>query len=144
MSRRPEGLNLDEELLVRKGEARAVAPTAAVPQSGRGQVPATPNTVGDPASGYPAPAEAPVSSNPEAPLRSSKTTTAQGASDEPPIVIGKRQTIERVFTNVRIPVDLDERLYRMMVETRRKKQEIIELFVRDGLDRYDRDRRRGG
>ena len=136
---------MDEELLVRKGEARAVAPTAAVPQSGRGQVPAAPpNTAGDPASGYPAPTEAPVSSNPEAPLRSSKTTTAQGASDEPPIVIGKRQTIERVFTNVRIPIDLDERLYRMMVETRRKKQEIIELFVRDGLDRYDRDRRRGG
>ena len=135
---------MDEELLVRKGEARAVAPTAAVPQSGRGQVPATLNKVGDPASSYPAPTETPVSSDPEAPLRSIKASTAQGASDEPPIVIGKRQIIERVFTNVRIPVELDERLFRMMVETRRKKQEIIELFVRDGLDRYDRDRRRGG
>ena len=135
---------MDEELLVRKGEARAVAPTAAVPQSGRGRVPATPNTMGDPASGYPAPAEAPVSSNPEAPLRSSKTMTAQGASNEPPIVIGKRQTIERVFTNVRIPVDLDERLFRMMVETRRKKQDIIEVFIRNGLDRYERERRRDG
>jgi len=136
-------LNLDEELLVRKGEARAVAPTAAVPQSGRGHPP-TLNSDGDPAIGYPAPAETIVPSGPEGSRGASKAPTAQGASDEPPIVIGKRQTIERVFTNVRIPVDLDERLFRMMVETRRKKQDIIEVFIRNGLDRYERERRRDG
>jgi hypothetical protein len=136
-------LNLDEELLVRKGEARAVAPTAAVPQSGPGHH-TTLNAVPDPAIGYPAPTETIVSGGPEDSRRAAKTPTAQGTSDEPPIIVGKRQTIERVFTNVRIPVDLDERLFRMMVETRRKKQDIIEVFIRDGLDRYERERRRGG
>jgi hypothetical protein len=138
-------LSLDEELLVRKGEARAVAPTAAVPQSGRLQISTTLNSEGEPTSSYPATAQAAtIPSSPERSFRAPQAPVAQNASDEPPIVIGKRQIIERVFTNVRIPVELDERLFRMMVETRRKKQEIIELFVRDGLDRYDRDRRRGG
>ena len=138
-------MGLDEELLVRKGEARAVAPTAAVPQSGRLQVPTTLNPLGEPTSSYPAAAEAvTIPSNPEPSLRAPKAPIAQNASDEPPIVIGKRQITERVFTNVRIPVELDERLFRMMVETRRKKQDIIEAFIRDGLDRYERDRRKSG
>src|SRR5262249_49608607 len=69
---------------------------------------------------------------------------SQPLLEDPPIVIGKRQTIERDFTNVRIPVELDERLYRMMLETRRKKQDIIEGFIRAGLDHYESRRRRAG
>ena len=127
MSRRPEGLSLDDELMVRKGEARGVGPAAAIaPQPAPGP---TPNPTSQPVT------EAPVPQAPSGP----KT---EPLTDDPPIVIGKRQTIERVFTNVRIPVELDERLYRMMVETRRKKQDLIEGFIRAGLDSYEADRRR--
>ena len=54
--------------------------------------------------------------------------------------MGRRATIERVFTNVRIPKDLDERLFRVLVETRRTKQDIIETFIREGLDRWESSR----
>jgi hypothetical protein len=127
MSRRPEGLSLDDELMVRKGEARGVGPAAAIaPQPTPGPIPIpTPQPM----------TEAQVPQAPRVPER-------EPMVDDPPIIIGKRQTIERVFTNVRIPVELDERLYRMMVETRRKKQDLIEGFIRAGLDRYEADRRR--
>lgn len=130
MSRRPEGLSLDDDdLMVRKGEARGVAPAAAVrPPAFPDQPPAIPTQM---------PSIPPTQ---EPPTR----TKSDASPEDPPIVIGKRQTIERVFTNVRIPVDLDERLYRMMVETRRKKQDLIEAFIRAGLDRYEADRRRSG
>jgi predicted DNA-binding protein len=41
---------------------------------------------------------------------------------------------------VRIPKDLDERLFRVLVETRRTKQDIIETFIREGLDRWESSR----
>ena len=129
MSRRPEGLSLDDELMVRKGEARGVGPAAAVfPQPAPEP---TPEPVARATTAAPVPL-APPRSNP------------LSVTEDLPIVIGKRQTIERVFTNVRIPVELDERLYRMMVETRRKKQDIIEGFIRAGLDQYESERRRAG
>ena len=130
MSRRPEGLTLDEDLMVRKGEARAVGPAAAIPlvQAEQQPMAAQPKP--------PAMAE-PLTSTPVA-----RTAPREDARDDLPIVIGKRQTVERVFTNVRIPVDLDERLFRMMVATRRKKQDIIESFIREGLERYENELRR--
>lgn len=129
MSRRPEGLSLEDELMVRKGDARGVGPAAAV-------VPVPPPEP----SPAPAAQAAPTTSVP----RASPRPAPQPVIEDPPIVIGKRQTIERIFTNVRIPVELDERLYRMMVETRRKKQDIIEGFIRAGLDRHESERRRVG
>jgi hypothetical protein len=128
MSRRPEGLSLDDELMVRKGEARGIGPAAAIRTQSNAELP--------PAH----PAVTPLEPTPGATPR----LQAQPIPEDPPIVIGKRQTIERVFTNVRIPVELDERLYRMMVETRRKKQDIIEGFIRAGLDHYESRRRRAG
>ena len=125
MSRRPEGLTLDEDLMVRKGEARAVGPAAAIPL-GRAEQPPL----------------APAAEAPPTPAQETRTAPGDDARDDLPIVIGKRQTVERVFTNVRIPVDLDERLFRMMVATRRKKQDIIESFIREGLERYENELRR--
>jgi len=126
MSRRPEGLTLDEDLMVRKGEARAVGPAAAIPL-GRAEQPLP---------------LAPAAEAPPTPAQETHTAPREDARDDLPIVIGKRQTVERVFTNVRIPVDLDERLFRMMVATRRKKQDIIESFIREGLERYENELRR--
>jgi hypothetical protein len=131
MSRRPEGLSLDDELMVRKGEARAVGPAAAVPAE-RAEQPAAPPVT------PPTVAALPVRT-PEA-----RVTPQEDSPEDLPLVIGKRQTVERVFTNVRIPVDLDERLFRMMVATRRKKQDIIETFIRDGLERYENELRKAG
>jgi hypothetical protein len=130
MSRRPEGLTLDDDLMVRKGEARAVGPAAAVqPTRAEQQPPATkPHAV----------------TEPPRPTPEAGTIPDEDTRDDLPIVIGKRQTVERVFTNVRIPVDLDERLFRMMVATRRKKQDIIENFIREGLERYESQLRRVG
>ena len=129
MSRRPEGLSLDDELMVRKGEARGVGPAAAVlPQPAPEPTPA------------PVARAATAATVALAPPRPNPVPVTR----DPPIVIGKRQTIERVFTNVRIPVELDERLYRMMVETRRKKQDIIEGFIQAGVDQYESKRRRVG
>jgi hypothetical protein len=131
MSRRPEGLTLDDELMVRKGEARAVGPAAAVPPE-RAEPPAA-----DPTK---PPTVAPPPTRPQAP----RVVPQEDPQDDLPLVIGKRQTVERVFTNVRIPVDLDERLFRMMVATRRKKQDIIEAFIRGGLERYEDELRKAG
>ena len=127
MSRRPEGLTLDEDLMVRKGEARAVGPAAALPLAQTEQPPMA------------APAKPPAATAPP-----TRTAPREDARDDLPIVIGKRQTVERVFTNVRIPVDLDERLFRMMVATRRKKQDIIESFIREGLERHENELRSVG
>jgi hypothetical protein len=132
MSRRPEGLALDDELMVRKGEARAVGPAAAVPLSRAEPPPAAPI------------ARPPAVAAPPARTLEAYAKPHQDAYDDLPLVIGKRQTVERVFTNVRIPVDLDERLFRMMVATRRKKQDIIENFIREGLERYENQLRRAG
>jgi len=131
MSRRPEDLALGDELMVRKGEARAVGPAAAASPAPAEQPPAV--SLAEP------PAVA-------APLHASEAYTVpnQDTQDDLPLVIGKRHTVERVFTNVRIPVDLDERLFRMMVATRRKKQDIIEHFIREGLERYENELRRAG
>jgi hypothetical protein len=115
MSRRPE-LALDDELMVRKGEARGIAPVVAVT--------------------LPAPTE------PRAPTPEPRALPPDEA-DYRPVVVGKRKTVERVYTNVRIPKDLDERLYLMLVETRRTKQDIIETFIQEGLDRYESSRREG-
>jgi hypothetical protein len=121
---------LDDELMVRKGEARGIGPAAAVRT--------LPNPELTPTHSATAPQVAPT------PGATSRLQSLPLPEEDPPIVIGKRQTIERVFTNVRIPVELDERLYRMMVETRRKKQDIIEGFIRAGLDHYESRRRRPG
>jgi hypothetical protein len=118
--------------MVRKGEARAVAPAAAVSPPKAEQPPLV------------APTEQPTVTAPPTPIPAARTAPDQDTGDDLPIVIGKRQTIERVFTNVRIPVDLDERLFRMMVATRRKKQDIIENFIREGLERYENQLRRVG
>jgi hypothetical protein len=123
MSRRPE-LSLDDDLMVRKGEAKGIGPTAAVTQPP------------DPES-RPSLTQAPHG----APAR--EPAPPIDAAEDRPIIVGKRRTIERVYTNVRIPKDLDERLYVMLVETRRTKQDIIETFIRDGLDRHETARRRG-
>lgn len=130
MSRRPEGLSLDDELMVRKGEARGIGPAAAVRT--------LPHPQPSPTHSATAAEAGPI------PGATSRLQSQPMPEEDPPIVIGKRQTIERVFTNVRIPVELDERLYRMMVETRRKKQDIIEGFIRAGLDHYESRRRRPG
>jgi hypothetical protein len=132
MSRRPELSLEDDGLMVRKGEARAVGPAAVAPTPPLASPPPQP----EPARAAPQPVAPPEPEPVQAPPRT--------AQDDPPIVIGKRETIERVFTNVRIPVELDERLYRMMVETRKKKQQIIEDCIREGLERYERTRRRAG
>lgn len=117
MSRRPN-LELGDELMVRKGEAAGVAPAIAMP------------TPPEPLTAPPRPRQ-PVSQEP----------TPQGpAPQDRPVVVGRRATIERVFTNVRIPKDLDERLFRVLVETRRTKQDIIETFIREGLDRWESSR----
>ena len=129
MSRRPEGLTLNEDLMVRKGEARAVGPAAAIALARAEQPPS-------------ATAKPPAVAAPLTPALEARTAPREDAHDDLPIVIGKRQTVERVFTNVRIPVDLDERLFRMMVATRRKKQDIIESFIREGLERYENELRR--
>jgi hypothetical protein len=131
MSRRPEGLSLDDELMVRKGEARAVGPAAAAPAE-RAEQPAAP------------PAKPPTVAALPVRAPEARVTPQEDAPDDLPLVIGKRQTVERVFTNVRIPVDLDERLFRMMIATRRKKQDIIETFIRDGLERYENELRKAG
>jgi hypothetical protein len=122
MSRRPD-LSLDDDLMVRKGDAKGVGPTAAMTQ------PPDP----DARPSLPAPHGAPAG-EPEPSI---------DPADDRPIIVGKRRTIERVYTNVRIPKDLDERLYVMLVETRRTKQDIIETFIREGLDRHEVARRRG-
>jgi hypothetical protein len=111
--------------MVRKGEARGVPPVAALIE--------------------PTPAE---SRSPPVVSQSRLTPELQSqapteAVEERPVVVGKRTTIERVYTNVRIPKDLDERLFRMVVETRRTKQDIIETFIRDGLDRHETANRAG-
>jgi hypothetical protein len=121
-------LALDDELMVRKGEAKAVGPAAAAPLPRVELPPEVPPAVA-----------APPARTPDA-----YSVRQQDAHDDLPLVIGKRQTVERVFTNVRIPVDLDERLFRMMVATRRKKQDIIENFIREGLERYENELRRAG
>jgi hypothetical protein len=118
MSRRPE-LSLDDELMVRKGEARGIAPIAGV---------------AEPTPAESRPPRVPFQSRP-IPEVTSQTPTE--AAEERPVVVGRRRTIERVYTNVRIPKDLDERLFRMVVETRRTKQDIIETFIKDGLDRHE-------
>lgn len=115
MSRRPN-LELGDELMVRKGEAVGVAPAIAIPMPP------------EPLTAPPRPRQ-PVSQEP----------TPQAPQDRP-VVVGRRATIERVFTNVRIPKDLDERLFRVLVETRRTKQDIIETFIREGLDRWESSR----
>jgi hypothetical protein len=113
MSRRPN-LELGDELMVRKGEAAGVAPAIAIP------------TPPEPSSAPPQPRQEFAPQGP--------------APYDRPVVVGRRATIERVFTNVRIPKDLDERLFRVLVETRRTKQDIIETFIREGLDRWESSR----
>jgi len=137
MSRRPEGLTLDDELMVRKGEARAVAPAAAVPAERDEQPPAATATAKPPT-------VAALSTRAQTRTGDPRAAPQEDIPDDLPLVIGKRQTVERVFTNVRIPVDLDERLFRMMVATRRKKQDIIESFIREGLERYEDELRKAG
>lgn len=111
MNRRPD-LELGDDLMIRKGEARGVAPATALP---------------------PVLAQAPIAPQPAA-------QDPVLPEQDRPVVVGRRATIERVFTNVRIPKDLDERLFRVLVETRRTKQDLIETFIRDGLDRWESGR----
>jgi len=109
--------------LIRKGEARGVSPTLAVPQrrdepAAAAEPPAQPARPPEPSS----PAD-----DPEPPLRAA-----------PPDDVPKR------FTSFRLPVALDEELRAMMFETRRSKQDLLIDFVTEGIKVWRRERARRG
>ena len=136
MSRQPEGLSLDAGL-IRKGEARGLHPAAATPtpEAPRPSAPA-------------APPEEPPAALPElpstnvVPQRTMAARVPEDDADEPPLRPLPPADEPMRFTSFRVPVSLDEQLRGMIFETRRSKQDILTEFLRQGLDRYRKERKR--
>jgi hypothetical protein len=136
MARQPEGLSLDSGL-IRKGEARGLHPTVATPVPGSPQ----PSAQADPPEEPPA-APSELHSAAVAAQRTMATRMPDDDADEPPLRPLPPADEPMRFTSFRVPVSLDEQLRGMIFETRRSKQDILTEFVRQGLERYRKERKR--
>ena len=136
MARQPEGLSLDAGL-IRKGEAKGLHPTMAspTPEAVQPLAPAAP-----PEQQAEAPAE--MRSTTLAPQRTMMARAPDDDADEPPLRPLPPEDEPMRFTSFRVPVGLDEQLRGMIFETRRSKQDILTEFVRQGLERYRKERKR--
>lgn len=136
MARQPEGLSLDAGL-IRKGEAKGLHPTVATP---------TPEAVqpSTPAVALEQPPEAPpeLTSTSAASQRTQMARMPDDDPDEPPLRPLPPADEPMRFTSFRVPVSLDEQLRGMIFETRRSKQDILTEFLRQGLERYRKERKR--
>jgi hypothetical protein len=134
MARQPEGLSLDAGL-IRKGEARGLHPTVAtpVPEAIQPIVPSPEPSVTS---------SLEAQSTVVAPQRTMATRAPEEDADEPPLRPLPPADEPMRFTSFRVPVSLDEQLRGMIFETRRSKQDILTEFVRQGLERYRKERKR--
>ena len=147
MARQPEGLSLDAGL-IRKGEARGLHPTVATPVAETTQpiVPApSPETI-PPVVPALSPEPSRTSLEPPStavtPQRTTATRVPEDDADEPPLRPLPPADEPMRFTSFRVPVSLDEQLRGMIFETRRSKQDILTEFLRQGLERYRKERKR--
>jgi hypothetical protein len=122
--------------LIRKGEARGLSPTLAVPPK-RDEPAATPISALAVAASQPPAPPAPIPAIPEA---------QQQADEEvdPPLRAVPPDDVAKRFTSFRLPVSLDEDLRAMMFETRRSKQDLLIGFVVEGVRLWKRDRAKRG
>jgi hypothetical protein len=137
MARQPESLSLDAGL-IRKGEARGLHPAVATP------APETVQPAPPPAAPLAQSHEAPteLSSPTAAPQRTVPARVPEDDVDEPPLRPLPPSDEPMRFTSFRVPVSLDEQLRGMIFETRRSKQDILTEFLRQGLERYRKERKR--
>ena len=137
MARQPEGLSLDAGL-IRKGEAKGLHPTVATPTPETALQPSAPAVVLEQPSG--APPE--LTSTSVASQRIPMARMPDDDPDEPPLRPLPPEDEPMRFTSFRVPVSLDEQLRGMIFETRRSKQDILTEFLRQGLERYRKERKR--
>jgi len=141
MARQPDDLALDAGL-IRKGEARGFHPAAAAPERPPEPTPVNTQPPTQPARAMHEPS-APPPRQVSRPSRPRVVEPPIDDADEPPLRAAPPADVPLRFTSFRLPVELDEALRDMMYETRRSKQDLLTTFVRDGVNRWRQQRRRG-
>jgi hypothetical protein len=127
--------------LIKKGQARGVDPSVAADETPPDPFPAKSQRHESPAAPNPSSDDRRQASVPATQMHTPPDLDNY-QQEHPPLKAMPALDVPKRFTSFRLPVDLDEEMRAMIFETRRTKQDLLEEFVRNGVQQWRRDRQR--